>query len=301
MKRFLLVAFMSALFGCDSSVLRPLVPTDAASGLEQVTRSKDDERRPAISPDGKAIAYEVNGAHVAVTSLAQPARVVYASRTGREPAWMPDGASIVYVRRGHVVQTFGQGERPVFLADVGDPYLATSEPAVSPDGKLVAVSIANVNARGHAFDRAVGVTDLLGTGVKVVTSGSAPTFSPDGKLIAFTRPSGGHDHVFVANVDGSNATQVTDGTSDDRSPTFSPDGTTIAFCSVVHDEEQAEQANLFAVRLDGTGLVQLTEGDRYACSPAWGRDGFIYFEANARRRFHIWRIRPSGEVARGGV
>jgi Tol biopolymer transport system component len=209
---------------------------------------------------------------------------------------MPDASSIVYVRRGHVVQTFGQGERPVFLADVGDPYLGTSEPVVSPDGKLVAMSLASVNASGHAFDRAVGVTDLLGTGVKVVTRGAEPAFSPDGKLLAFVRASGGHDHVFVANADGSNATQISDGTSDDHSPTFSPDGKTIAFCSVVQDDAQAEQANLFAVHVDGTGLVQLTEGDRYACSPAWGRDGFIYFEANARRRFHIWRIRPNGST-----
>ena len=28
---------------------------------------------------------------------------------------------------------------------------------------------------------------------------------------------------------------------------------------------------------DGAGLIQLTEGDRYACHPTWGRDGFIYF------------------------
>jgi Tol biopolymer transport system component len=300
MRPWMLVLSMS-LFGCGSSVLRPLVPTDAASGLEQVTRSKEDERRPAISPDAKALAYEVNGSHVAVMSLVQPGRLIYASKAGREPAWMPDASSIVYTRRGHIVQTFGQGERAVFNADVGDPYFGASQPAVSPDGHFVAISVADVNAKGQPFDRAIGVTDLLGTGTKILTTGSEPTFSPDGKLIAFTRQTDGRSHVFIANADGSNATQVTDGTSDDHTPTFSPDGKSIAFCSVLRDDAQADQANLFVVRTDGTGLVQLTEGDRYACSPAWGRDGFIYFEANARQRFHIWRIRPSGAVARGGV
>ncbi len=291
MRPWMLVLSLS-LFGCDSSVLRPLVSTDAASGLEQVTHSRDDERKPAIAPDGRAIAYEVNGTHVAVLSLARPGRLVYTSKAGREPAWMPDASSIVYARRGHIVQTFGQGERPVFNADVGDAYFGASQPAVSPDGKLVAMSVTNVDAKGQAFDRAIGVTDLLGTGTKILTRGSEPAFSPDGKLIAFTRVTDGRSHVFVANADGSSATQITDGTSDDHAPTFSPDGKSIAFCSVVHDDAQVDQANLFVVRADGTGLVQLTEGDRYACSPAWGHDGFIYFEANARRRFHIWRVRP---------
>lgn len=292
MKKLALVLGIFAS-GCGGVVLRPLVPTDAARDLEQVTRSASDERSPAISPDGKALAYEVDGSHVDVVSLVNPGRVIYASKRGHEPAWMPDAKSIVYVRGGHVVQTFGQSERPVFNADVGDPFVAASQPAVSPDGKLVAVSIADVTARGRSFDRAIGLTDLLGTGVKLLTTGAEPTFSPNGKLLAFTRPIDGHTHVFVANTDGTNATQVTDGASDDRSPTFSPDGRRIAFCSIVRDEAQAEQSNLFEVHADGSGLVQLTEGDRHACRPSWGRDGFIYFEANARRHFHIWRVHPT--------
>ncbi len=55
------------------------------------------------------------------------------------------------------------------------------------------------------------------------------------------------------------------------------------------------QANLFVVHPDGSGLVQLTEGDRLACRPDWANDGFVYFHANATDRFHIWRIRPREE------
>ncbi|HEX8791813.1 MAG TPA: hypothetical protein VF765_12755, partial [Polyangiaceae bacterium] len=54
------------------------------------------------------------------------------------------------------------------------------------------------------------------------------------------------------------------------------------------------QANLFVVHSDGSGLEQLTEGDRLACRPDWARDGFVYFHANATDdHFHIWRIRPA--------
>ena len=287
------VLFALLASGCGGAVLRPLVPTDAARDLEQVTHSANDERAPSVSPDGKALAFEAGGSHVDVVSLADPGRVIYASKRGREPAWMPDASSIVYVRGGHVVQTFGQGERRVFNADVGDPFVAASQPAVSPDGKLVAVSIADVSASGRAFDRAIGVTDLLGTGVKLLTTGAEPAYSPDGKQIAFTRATGGRLHVFIANADGSNATQITEGPSDDHSPTFSPNGDAIAFCSIVRDGALDEEANLFVVKRDGSGLVQLTEGDRHACRPSWGRDGYIYFEANARHHFHIWRVRPN--------
>jgi TolB protein len=62
------------------------------------------------------------------------------------------------------------------------------------------------------------------------------------------------------------------------------------FCSA-HGEEELVQANLFVVRADGTGMVQLTEGDRISCHPTWSRDGYVYFHANQGGHFHIWRVR----------
>jgi TolB protein len=109
--------------------------------------------------------------------------------------------------------------------------------------------------------------------------------------MAFVRTSEGHRHVFIARADGSSPTQITDGASNDESPTFSPEGDRVAYCSIPADGTAGE-ANLFTVHTDGSGLVQLTEGDRRVCHPSWGRDGFIYFDANVGHRFHIWRLRP---------
>ena len=53
--------FVLLASGCGGSVLRPLVSTDAERDLEQITRSTSDERAPAISPDSKALSYEVDG------------------------------------------------------------------------------------------------------------------------------------------------------------------------------------------------------------------------------------------------
>jgi Tol biopolymer transport system component len=142
------------------------------------------------------------------------------------------------------------------------------------------------------LDRGIGVSDLGGTGIDVIGSGTDPAFSPDGKHIVYARTSSGHEHLFLANVDGSGAQQITDGPADDQEPSWSPDGKHIVFCSA-HGNDEWTQANLFIVRPDGSGIVQLTEGDRLACHPTWSKDGYVYFHANIsdRSHFHIWRIR----------
>src|SRR5438132_3690483 len=134
---------------------------------------------------------------------------------------------------------------------------------MSPDGQTMAMSLVNV-ARFESgwrtarhFDHALGLSDLLGTGVTVVGAGSAPAFSPDGRRIAFSRTTGAHAHVFVANADGSDARQITEGPADDVEPTWSPDGRYLAFCSAHGNDDRYVQSNLFAVRPDGAGLVQL--------------------------------------------
>jgi TolB protein len=167
---------------------------------------------------------------------------------------------------------------------------------VSPNGKTMAMSLVSISQfqtgwrMSRHFDRALAVSDLLGTGITLLGAGSDPSWSPDGTRIAFSRVSAGHAHLFVVNADGTEPRQLTEGASDDVAPTWSPDGRFIVFCSA-HGDAQWTQSNLFAMRADGSGLVQLTEGDFLSGRPAWAKDGFVYFHTNASDRFHIWRLR----------
>jgi Tol biopolymer transport system component len=317
LRELLLLAASAPLCACSASLRRGVSTTEAATALEQVTRSSANELDPAVSPDGTAIAYEVATTadarpHVEVMTLATGSRrVEYTSNdvTGFQPAWMRDGSAIVFVSDAggspHLVQTAGGGlARPTFLGDVGNPNLPSLRPAPAPDGSTLAMSLGPVELfrtgwrRATPVHAALAVSDVRGAGLSVLGEGTDPAWSPDGKRIVFVRVAAGHAHLFVARADGSEPRQITDGSDDDASPSFSPDGRYIVYCSTHRTELRWTQANLFVVRDDGSGLVQLTEGDRDACRPDWAPDGSIYFHADATDRFHIWRLRPVGDMAR---
>ena len=308
-----MLAAMTPLLGCSGSLRHGVRTTDAATQLEQVTRSSSNELDPAVSPDARAIAFERvdspgSRPHIEVAAMAEAGsakpRLAYSSKDamGGAPAWLPDGSSLVFESDAlgppRLVQTIGNGiQETRFLEPVGDAELSGAWPSVSNDHRLAfALGATTLFQTGwpesRSLDQSIGVTDLLGTGMTVI-AGADPAWSPDGKRLAFSRWSGGHMHLFVARPDGSGAVQITDGSEDDRQPAWSPDGQLIAYCTVRRNEQGWQQGNLLVVHPDGSGMVQLTEGDSLACRPDWASDGYIYFHANARQRFHIWRLRPT--------
>lgn len=80
------------------------------------------------------------------------------------------------------------------------------------------------------------------------------------------------------------------------SPRVSPDGKWI-LCQGNSKSSISHKDNLdiFVVRIDGTGFIQLTYHPADDCSPVWSPDGkYIYFvssRANENNAFNIWRMR----------
>src|ERR1700722_7134941 len=157
MHRELWLIAAGPLLGCAATVRRPVETTEAASAMEQVTRSQANELDPAVSPDASAIAYDVAEApgaprHVEIMALTEGKRgtgpLEYSSKQalGFEPTWKPDGSGLLFVSSGHdslrMVETIGPSAANVaFLADAGDPNVAGAWPAISPDGKRIAMSL----------------------------------------------------------------------------------------------------------------------------------------------------------------
>jgi Tol biopolymer transport system component len=119
-----------------------------------------------------------------------------------------------------------------------------------------------------------------------------PVWSPDGKQIAFLEAPrcapcsiGMTWALDVMKPDGSGLRKVTDTLSPER-PAFSPDGASIVFSGQWSDPPTPANG-LQSVRLDGTGLRQLTTG--HDSSPAFSTDGRIAF------------LRDSAEAADGTI
>jgi Tol biopolymer transport system component len=240
----------------DIYVLRPVTGESGTADYVSVrlTTHSDNDRQPAVSPDGKQIAF--------VRGTGNPQ--VNATRE-------------VYVMDAKDDDGDGEGDNLRRLTDNG---VSDAGPAWSPDGQRI-VFQSNRDGNNELY-----VMDADGTDVVRLTndpaSDSQPVFFPDGTKIAFSTVRTGDSEVFVMNADGSSPVNVTnrpdfvDGFAD-----FSPDGAKIAFAaSPVGALVTSNQADLFVINLDGTGLINLTSGLVNAAGqrtnerwPAWSPDG----------------------------
>jgi Tol biopolymer transport system component len=90
-----------------------------------------------------------------------------------------------------------------------------------------------------------------GSGAAPVTSDGVakrdPVISADGRFVAYSY----NRDIWVVGSDGTNPHAITSGQANDQSAAFSPDGRRIAFL-------RADVGDIFAMNLDGSGLVNLT-------------------------------------------
>jgi Tol biopolymer transport system component len=144
----------------------------------------------------------------------------------------------------------------------------------SPDGRTLAFPGNGVGV--HVVDVDTGRTRRLTGG----DLDSSPAFSSDGRSIAFDRTEPDlepHAQIWVMNVDGSGAHQVTDASfaSEATQPAWSPDASTIAY---TEGGEPGGTAGISVVGADGSAPRQLTACSfgtcqRFPTFPVWSPDG----------------------------
>ena len=130
---------------------------------------------------------------------------------------------------------------------------------VSPDGRTLVFDLL-----GHLY-----TLPITGGEAKQITSGfsfnSQPKFSPDGKKIAFVSDGGGAENLWIANVDGSDAVQLSHDDDDEfASPAWLPDSQMI----LVSKKGQLPMGafELWAYHInggDGVPVVKDTASDPY--------------------------------------
>ena len=192
------------------------------------------------SPDGERMAYAADtpgGTAIFIADLAGGAtRITDPSLKGVDPAWSPDGSTIVFVSSEtttlHVVAPDGSKEHE--LASLKQIVLW---PDWSPDGALIAVSAAP--------DEHLDVFTVTADG-RTVTNIShdpsdefSPSWSPDGRRLAWARaPADESARAYVVVSDRAGTRVVELRTPADLAPpVWSPDGTRLY--SYVSDDSGA--------------------------------------------------------------
>lgn len=219
---------------------------------------------------------------------------------------------------------------------IGTPRQLTSgpaweaEPALSPDGNLVAYAS---DERGNAD---IWLVDARGgTPLRLtddVAQDRSPSWFPDGSALAFASDRGGAWGIWKVARLGGSATPVV---ADAIDPAISPDGGRIAFVRTLSNGEMAvfvaplddatqarrlttsadglwevrrpawspdgaelvyeDFANLWRVRVDGGSATKMTSGNTNDSRPAWSsRGGHVFFSSSRSGTTAIWRLGLDG-------
>jgi dipeptidyl aminopeptidase/acylaminoacyl peptidase len=120
-----------------------------------------------------------------------------------------------------------------------------SEPAVSPDGKLVAFTVQTVDLEKNTRPRQIWIVPLNGGEPKPLTNEGANSralWSPDSKKIAFLSTRGGVSQIWTMDPDGSNSKQISSLSTEADGHLWSPDGKSFVFTSEVYPDCGADDA-----------------------------------------------------------
>jgi Tol biopolymer transport system component len=215
-------------------------------------------------------------------------------------AWLPDSSGIVFASP----RTGGTSRLWRLSASGGtpEPITAGEQDAFSPAIARRGNRLAYTADTGSASLWRIGLTDSNPPKARAASRliystryQQDPQYSPDGRSIAYGSNRSGSDEIWVSDVDGRTATQLTHfrGTHV-GTPRWSPDGSTIAF-----DARPNENPDIFIVRSDGGGLRRITSSASEDVVPSWSRDGkWIYFASDRSGGFQIWNVpAASGESA----
>jgi TolB protein len=174
--------FFDSLQGLNRDVYAVLAD---GSALHRITTSPATEREPAVSPDGRTLAYssdESGSFQIVLYPLpfGPPRQVTIAPKGAEQPAWSPTGDRLAYHNDDGVwvVNVDGSGTRSVVGMD--GPTSQNEHPVFSPSGHGLIFDRFN---QIHQIDLDSGLeTSIIQNTTTIIEH---PSVSPDGRSIAY--------------------------------------------------------------------------------------------------------------------
>lgn len=312
-RKIMILAGLAGTLGLGLVYFSPafrMAKPEAQSGrIYRLTSLPGLALEPAVSPDGKEVAFAWNGGTGRADLYAMPAaggeprRLTSTSEREAMPAYSPDGKEIAFLRcsaagtevwkmaASGLIQTKVTEIRSFEWFNCFDPILSPSYPgpAWTPDGRALILS----DVAGSQQGAALWELDLQTKARKQLSrpEGLAHDFYPavsfDGEWVAFARQfSASSSDIMVLNRRSGRENRVTHDSSDIRGLTWMPDSRNLAFVSSRSGAYQVWKAAIDG----GPPTVVAVAGDRLG-GPAVSRDGRLLVYSNASVNINLWRQR----------
>lgn len=276
-----------------------LARTDTSIASETVralTSFAGEDREPAVSPNGKWIAYlsDRNGDRrnqlwILDLDTGSHRALLTDAPVQSPPAWTPDSKQLILsvadgngkIELQSLDLATGTLSGPLFGRNVPDGNQMF--PDVAPDGQTVSFTLATAGENSSLDLYLASFADA-----SVIRLTDHPEndlwsrFEKSGTgLVFFSRrdTDGEADDIYHMNLATRQVTRLTHADDHDFVPAPSPDGRFIAFAS-----RRGGSPALYVMKADGTGQRRLSAPGLHATHPTWGPDSkVIYFTGRQER------------------
>ncbi len=255
----------------------------------QVTNDAAEDMHPVWDPNGERIIYCSNrgGAYqicVAYLDGRPVEQITSGDSDSLVPDVSPDGSRIIYNSTEEESDLWrvklDDGKEFEVTSDIGPEFW----PDISPDGKSVLFQVGGGSERLTSCLIKIRPTATEGQQVQVAADGFDSKWSPDGSKISFLRVSADQCNIWLVNVAGGEASQLT---SAGMTPapysmlpynraevggySWSLDSTKIAYCS-----SKSGEGNIWVASADGSIDLKIsnnTDSKSVYHRPLWSPDG----------------------------